>query len=53
VTPPLWKGGKVTLHVVVHDPAKGDAQVLLALIDLGLIDSADTDLIGYPSGIKA
>jgi hypothetical protein len=53
VTPPLWKGGKVSLHVVVHDASKDpDASVLLAMVDLGLIDSADAGLIGYPSGLE-
>ena len=53
VTPPLWKGGKVQLHVVIHDAARQpDAAVLLAMVDLGLIDSADAGLIGYPSGLE-
>ncbi len=51
VTPPLWKGGKVTLHVIVSE-STGDPQILLAMVDLGLIDSTDAGLIGYPSGVE-
>ncbi len=53
IVPPLWKGGKVTLHVVVQEPVLGDPEVLLALVDLGLIDAQDGGLVGYPSGLPA
>lgn len=50
ITPPLWKGGSVELHVVVLDGDHGDPRLLQALIDLGLIDSTDAGFVGYPSG---
>ena len=54
VVPPLWKGGKVTLHVVtVDDEAPSlNEQLLFALVDLGLLDSADAGLVGYPSALE-
>lgn len=52
VTPPLW-AGKVHLHVVVMDVIHGDPEVLLAMVDLGLIDSVDAGLVGYPSGLDS
>jgi hypothetical protein len=53
IIPPLWKGGKVQLHIVTQDPAMGDAKILLAMIDLGLIDAQDAGIVGYPSGLPA
>lgn len=53
ITPPLWKGS-VALHVIVLGPPAGDkninAELLMALVDLGLIDARDAGFIGYPSG---
>lgn len=51
ITPPLWKGGNVRLHVVTFDPGLGDPRLLLALVDLGLLDSKDAGLVGYPSSL--
>lgn len=61
VKPPLWKGGKVHLHIIVQPPDgfPVDPYIGQALVDLGLIDSADVGLtepdsvtIGYPAGAK-
>lgn len=52
VKPPLWKGGTVNLYIVTQNPAMPiDAQVAQAMVDLGLVDSVDVGLIGYPSGL--
>lgn len=51
IKPPLWKGGKVMLHVVVIDTTKSkdlDPLVLQAMVDLGFADSTDLGLLGYP-----
>lgn len=60
VKPPLWKGGKIWLHILT--PKKGlgiDLSVAQAMVDLGLIDARDIDIAapdaiteGYPSGLK-
>jgi hypothetical protein len=54
VTPPFWKGGKVRLYVIHAEKAKDiDTTVALAMVDLGILDSADVGLVGYPSGLEA
>ena len=53
ITPPLWKGGRTQLHVVHFDLELGDPRLLIALVDLGLIDSKDAGMVGYPSGLNA
>lgn len=50
VTPPLWKGGQVQLHVITKEEGNTvDTTVLLAMVDLGLISSKTAGIIGYPS----
>lgn len=54
ITPPLWKGGVVRLHVITINPEQhGDPAVLMALVDLGLIDPKDAGIVGYPSGLAS
>ena len=53
ITPALWKGGKVALHVITFDQNAGDPALLMALVDLGLLDSKDAGFVGYPSGLKS
>lgn len=61
IRPPLWKGGRIFLHVIPETQRKKyrevDMNILLAMVDLGMIDSADAEIappddltIGYPSG---
>jgi hypothetical protein len=52
ITPPLWKGGKVELHIVVvnEETQRADPKLLQTLTDLGLIDATDAGFVGYPSG---
>jgi hypothetical protein len=57
VTPPLWKGGEVQLHIVTsHNLNTDDIRIRQTLVDLGLVDSYDVDIAvptttdGYPSG---
>ena len=54
IVPPLWKGGKVTLHVIHIDSTEDiDTALRLALVDLGFLDAKDVGLIGYPSGVPS
>lgn len=56
IIPPLWRGGRVQLHVVTVDTSisqNADERLLLAMIDIGLVDAHDTGIIGYPSGYDA
>ena len=59
IKPPLWKGGKVYLHVLIADKAMVDLKVAQAMVDNGLLDSRDLQIgppdgltAGYPSGLK-
>jgi hypothetical protein len=60
IRPPLWQGGRIFLHVIPEDQRKRlkgvDMTILLAMVDLGMIDSADAEIgppddltVGYPS----
>ena len=62
ITPPLWRGGKVYLHIIPEDQLQGsgdlDIRIRQALVDLGFADSTDVGIgppeettIGYPSGV--
>ena len=58
VKPPLWKGGKILLHVLTPNRLGIDLSVAQALVDLGLVDSKDVTIeapdgieLGYPSGL--
>ena len=51
ITPPLWKGGRVNLHVIHIAEPLGDPALLMAMVDLGLIDAKDAGFVGYPSGL--
>lgn len=58
IKPPLWKGGKVELHIIPgSELTKDEITVRIAMADLGLVDSRDLEIgppdkisSGYPSG---
>lgn len=58
ITPPLWKGGKIALHVILSkDLKEADILIRQTLVDLGLADSRDLAIgppdqltLGYPTG---
>lgn len=60
IKPPLWRDGRVFLHVIVDTDRTRhrdvDLRVLQAVVDLGWADAADLDIgppadltLGYPS----
>lgn len=58
VTPPLWKDGRVRLHVILRpkvDKGLIPMAVLQAMADLGFVDAKDLEIsladmdLGYPS----
>lgn len=52
IKPPLWKGGKVELHVIRADKRSQDnLTIRQALADLGLADSRELEILPYPSGV--